>query len=105
VHGASITDLGINRLQLGKDGGDWWCLGWQKVAGKGGPPSRGVLVLAWDQWPAQRLSTEDGGKTFRCVGHTLWQGQQEEYHLRSTMITLRTLAWLRFTCVCLRRRC
>ena len=85
------SDLEINRPQLGKDGGDWWCEGWEKAAGKGGPPPRGVLVLAWDQWPAQRLSTEDGGKSFRCVGHTLWQGQQEECHLRSTLITIGTL--------------
>ena len=57
--------------RIGKDGGDWWCEDWEGKSAE--------LVLSWEQWPAERMATADGGKSFLCAGHTLWQGQQEDY--------------------------
>ena len=86
---ASSNDGTFRRV--GKDGGRWWSENWQDEN------LTGALVLAWTNWPKEKLHTQDGGKTFSCAGLTKWKYQEEPYkfELKLPAKVKHAPAWIR----------
>jgi hypothetical protein len=86
---ASSNDGTFRRV--GKDGGRWWSENWQDEN------RTGALVLAWTNWPKEKLHTQDGGKTFSCAGLTKWKDQEEPYkfELKLPAKVKHAPAWIR----------
>ena len=74
---ASSNDGTFRRV--GKDGGRWWAENWKNGNGSAGKGRTGAMVLAWTNWPKEKLHTQDDGRTFSCAGLTKWKDQEEPY--------------------------
>lgn len=55
------------------------------------------MVLAWTNWPKEKLHTQDDGRTFSCAGLTKWKDQEEPYkfELKLPAKVKKVPAWIR----------
>ncbi len=96
LHALAFSNDGTFR-RVGKDGGRWWAENWQDGNGPAGKARTGAMVLAWTNWPKEKLRTQDDGRTFSCAGLTKWKDQEEPYkfELKLPAKVKKTPAWIR----------